>query len=178
MDADGTVVGIEVKSTETVRGEDFRGLRHLMNRLGDRFRTGLVLYAGEQQLSFGDRPLPVLRDLLVGKECWTTETVLAELKRGVPFRRLRHLENRLGGRNLRRSGPLPGLGGPAASRYRAIARLCIAFRVWHPDLACPGGGLGCRFAEQADDDSHALRRRARPWCVAVGEHDADGRAWP
>ncbi len=25
------------------------------NRLGDRFRAGIVLYAGEQQLSFGDR---------------------------------------------------------------------------------------------------------------------------
>ena len=39
---------------ETVRAEDFRGLRHLANRLGDRFRAGIVLYAGEQQLSFGD----------------------------------------------------------------------------------------------------------------------------
>jgi hypothetical protein len=25
------------------------------NRLGDRFRAGIVLYAGEQQLSSGDR---------------------------------------------------------------------------------------------------------------------------
>jgi hypothetical protein len=45
LDADATVVGIEVKSAETVRGEDFRGLRHLASRLGDRFRTGIVLYA-------------------------------------------------------------------------------------------------------------------------------------
>jgi uncharacterized protein len=29
--------------------------RHLARRLGDRFRAGIVLYAGEQQLSFGDR---------------------------------------------------------------------------------------------------------------------------
>ena len=53
--AAGTVVGIEVKAAETVRGEDFRGLCHLAKRLGDRFRAGIVLYAGEQQLSFGDR---------------------------------------------------------------------------------------------------------------------------
>jgi predicted AAA+ superfamily ATPase len=46
---------VEVKAAETVRAEDFRGLRHLANRLGDRFRAGIVLYAGEQQLSFGDR---------------------------------------------------------------------------------------------------------------------------
>jgi hypothetical protein len=49
------VIGVEVKAAETVRGEDFRGLRHLANRLGGRFRAGIVLYAGEQQLSFGDR---------------------------------------------------------------------------------------------------------------------------
>ncbi len=53
--ASGTVAGIEVKAAETVRAEDFRGLRHLANRLGDRFLTGIVLYAGEQQLSFGPR---------------------------------------------------------------------------------------------------------------------------
>jgi len=53
--AAGTVIGVEVKAAETVRAEDFRGLRHLANRLGDRLRAGIVLYAGEQQLSFGDR---------------------------------------------------------------------------------------------------------------------------
>lgn len=53
--AAGTVIGIEVKAAETVRAGDFRGLRHLANRLGDRFLAGIVLYAGEQQLSFGER---------------------------------------------------------------------------------------------------------------------------
>ena len=61
------VIGLEVKAAETVRAEDFRGLRHLANRLGDRFRAGIVLYAGEQQLSFGDRlsALPI-------SALWTT----------------------------------------------------------------------------------------------------------
>jgi uncharacterized protein len=53
--AAGAVIGNEVKAAETVRREDFRGLRHLENKLGDRFRAGIVLYAGEQQLSFGDQ---------------------------------------------------------------------------------------------------------------------------
>lgn len=53
--ASGSIIGIEVKAAETVRGEDFRGLRHLAERIGDRFRAGIVLYAGEQQLPFGDR---------------------------------------------------------------------------------------------------------------------------
>ncbi|MEV0593435.1 ATP-binding protein [Nonomuraea cavernae] len=53
--ASGEVVGVEVKAAETVRGDDFRGLRHLQSRLGSRFVAGFVLYAGEQSLSFGER---------------------------------------------------------------------------------------------------------------------------
>lgn len=53
--ADGTVIGIEVKSVETIHAsDDLRGLRHIVWRLDERFRAG-VLYAGEQQLSYGDR---------------------------------------------------------------------------------------------------------------------------
>ena len=44
--ADGTVIGIEVKAAETVRGEDFRCLRHLANRLGDRFRAKFGMGVG------------------------------------------------------------------------------------------------------------------------------------
>ena len=57
--AAGSVIGVEVKAAETVRAEDFRGLRHLANRLGDRFRAGIVLYAGEQRARLrrpADRP--------------------------------------------------------------------------------------------------------------------------
>ncbi|HTX26055.1 MAG TPA: hypothetical protein VME19_03420 [Streptosporangiaceae bacterium] len=50
-----TIEALTVKAAETVRAQDFRGLRHLANRLGNRFRAGIVLYAGEHQLSFGDR---------------------------------------------------------------------------------------------------------------------------
>jgi predicted AAA+ superfamily ATPase len=53
--ASGQVIGIEVKAAETVRGDDFRGLRHLADRLGGRFQAGFVLYAGEQSLPFGDK---------------------------------------------------------------------------------------------------------------------------
>ena len=53
--AAGDVVAIEVKAAETVRGDDFRGLRHLADRLGSRLRAGFVLYAGEESLSFGAR---------------------------------------------------------------------------------------------------------------------------
>ncbi|MEU7740336.1 ATP-binding protein [Nonomuraea sp. NPDC049158] len=51
----GRVVGIEVKAASTVRSEDFKGLRHLADRLGDDFVAGLVLYTGDQTYSFGDR---------------------------------------------------------------------------------------------------------------------------
>jgi predicted AAA+ superfamily ATPase len=48
----GQVVGIEVKASSTVRAEDFRGLRHLQQRLGGDFVVGLVLYTGQQTLAF------------------------------------------------------------------------------------------------------------------------------
>ena len=51
----GKVVGIEVKAASTVGPEDFRGLHHLAQRLGDDFVAGLVLYTGQDTLSFGPR---------------------------------------------------------------------------------------------------------------------------
>jgi len=57
--ADGRIVGIEVKAAETVRTEDFRGLRHLQARVPDRFHYGVVLYAGSTTLPFGDRLLAI-----------------------------------------------------------------------------------------------------------------------
>lgn len=53
--ASGEVVAIEVKAAETVRADDFRGIRHLHRRLGDQLLAGFVLYAGRQALPFGDR---------------------------------------------------------------------------------------------------------------------------
>jgi uncharacterized protein len=50
----GQIIGVEVKAAETVRAGDFRGLRRLQRRLGDRFRAGFVLYCGTESLSFGD----------------------------------------------------------------------------------------------------------------------------
>lgn len=58
---DGQVAGIEVKATSTIRGEHFRWLRLLEQRLGDAFVAGVVLYLGPHALPFGDRmiALPV-----------------------------------------------------------------------------------------------------------------------
>ena len=51
----GDIAGIEVKASATVRREDFRGLAHLRDRVGKRLRLGVVVYAGERTLPFGDR---------------------------------------------------------------------------------------------------------------------------
>jgi uncharacterized protein len=51
----GHVVAIDVKAVSTVRAEDFRGLRHLADRLGDDLIVGVVLYTGQQTLPFGPR---------------------------------------------------------------------------------------------------------------------------
>jgi hypothetical protein len=57
----GQVVAVEVKAASTVRAEDFRGLRHLADRLGDDFRLRVVLYTGDSTLPFGPklRAVPV-----------------------------------------------------------------------------------------------------------------------
>ncbi|MFI6482253.1 ATP-binding protein [Nonomuraea sp. NPDC050663] len=55
----GRVVGIEVKAASTVRADDFRGLRHLAERVGSDFVAGVVLHTGTQTFSFGDRLLAV-----------------------------------------------------------------------------------------------------------------------
>lgn len=52
---DGSLAGIESKLSATVRARDFNALRHLRDRLGDRFRAGVVLYTGPETLPFGDR---------------------------------------------------------------------------------------------------------------------------
>ena len=51
----GEVVGVEVKASATVRAQDFRGLEHMRERIGSRLAAGVVLYAGERTLPFGDR---------------------------------------------------------------------------------------------------------------------------
>ena len=50
----GEVVGVEVKASATVRAHDFGGLRHMREQIGSRMAAGVVLYAGERTLPFGD----------------------------------------------------------------------------------------------------------------------------
>ena len=52
---DGDVVGIEVKASATPKAGDFSGLRHLRDKLGPRFKNGVVLHTGADTLPFGDR---------------------------------------------------------------------------------------------------------------------------
>ncbi|GAA5063272.1 ATP-binding protein [Nocardia callitridis] len=55
----GEVVGIEVKAASTVNSGDFRGLRHLSDRIGDDFQVGIVLHTGQQTQTFGPKMLAV-----------------------------------------------------------------------------------------------------------------------
>lgn len=47
----------------TVRAHTFTGLRHLRDKLGSRFKSGVVLHTGPDTLPFGDRlaAVPVAR---------------------------------------------------------------------------------------------------------------------
>ncbi len=57
----GQLVGIEAKASATPAKEDFRGLEELRESRGNDFIAGVVVYAGEQTIPFGDRmwALPV-----------------------------------------------------------------------------------------------------------------------
>lgn len=54
-DSHRKVAGIEVKASRTVGASEFRGLAALRDKLGERFRLGVLLYSGSQPLPFGDR---------------------------------------------------------------------------------------------------------------------------
>jgi len=66
-DATGRVVGIEVKTTASAAAKDFRHLRYLAELLGERFLRGVVLYTGEETVSFASNmlamPLTALWDM-------------------------------------------------------------------------------------------------------------------
>jgi predicted AAA+ superfamily ATPase len=50
----GEVIGIEVKSTTSPSAEAARHLRWLKEKVGDRFRAGIVFHMGTRSSSFGD----------------------------------------------------------------------------------------------------------------------------
>jgi predicted AAA+ superfamily ATPase len=52
---DGTIAGIEVKASATVKAGDFAGLRALAEACGDRFAFGVALYDSADVVPFGDR---------------------------------------------------------------------------------------------------------------------------
>jgi hypothetical protein len=51
----GILITVPDAVASTVRTDDFRGIRHLAERLGDDFVVGIVLYTGAQTLPFGPR---------------------------------------------------------------------------------------------------------------------------
>jgi predicted AAA+ superfamily ATPase len=51
----GEVVGIEVKAGATPQSADFTGLRYLRDKLGERFKAGVLIHTGPRTLPFGDR---------------------------------------------------------------------------------------------------------------------------
>jgi predicted AAA+ superfamily ATPase len=53
--ASGEVVGVEVKASATPSFHDTAGLRLLRDRLGDRFRLGVLLHLGRDAIHLGER---------------------------------------------------------------------------------------------------------------------------
>lgn len=61
-DAQGRLLGVEVKASATVSADDFRHLRVVAEWLGARWAGGVVLYTGATLLPFGERlwAMPIL----------------------------------------------------------------------------------------------------------------------
>jgi len=53
--ASGDVVGIESKAAATANTSDARGLRLLRDKLGARFKAGIIIYSGEHTVPIADR---------------------------------------------------------------------------------------------------------------------------
>jgi predicted AAA+ superfamily ATPase len=60
-DRQGRLVAVEIKSAASVRRKDFQGIERFAETVGSKFHRGVVLYSGNQGVSFGDRlhALPV-----------------------------------------------------------------------------------------------------------------------
>ena len=52
QDRQGRVVGIEVKSSSQASANDFKGLRHLRDIVGEQFYRGVVLHPGKESIAF------------------------------------------------------------------------------------------------------------------------------
>ena len=52
--AAGQLVGVEVKSSATVKDSDLRGLKKLSSIAGERFKLGVLLYDGNETMPLGD----------------------------------------------------------------------------------------------------------------------------
>ena len=61
---DGSIVGIEVKASDSVRSDDLTGLTHLRDKAGADFVGGFVLHPGTATRSLGDRLWAVPIDAL------------------------------------------------------------------------------------------------------------------
>jgi predicted AAA+ superfamily ATPase len=53
--AGGQIVGIEVKAAASITRRDFAGLERVAAAAGSGFVQGILLYDGDQTLSFGER---------------------------------------------------------------------------------------------------------------------------
>ena len=56
---DGSLAGIEVKTSDHVKSDDFKGLEMFRDIAKDDFTCGVVLYAGNNVVSFGEGLLAV-----------------------------------------------------------------------------------------------------------------------
>lgn len=69
----GEVVAIEVKAAETVRSDDFVGLRHLASQIGGDLVVGVLFYAGTHTLLIDDKLIAVPLSAIWGSSAESNE---------------------------------------------------------------------------------------------------------
>lgn len=137
---DGSVTAVEIKASATVDRRDLRGLAHLRDKLGGRFKAGALVYAGASTVPFGDRLAAVRLSGLWSEtpsrrasdddqpapldEPWWMDDVGALLRRGTVFvrrfGRARYLASQPGRSRTPQRG---GRGGLPESRCSGSRRL-------------------------------------------------------
>ena len=63
----GNIVGIEIKSGQTVISDDFKGLRTLAEMVGDKFVRGIIIHMGTTIVPFGKNLHAVPVSILTNK---------------------------------------------------------------------------------------------------------------
>lgn len=66
----GQIVGIEVKASETISSQDWKGIDILKDEMGDKMIRGIIIYLGKEVVAFGKDGSRSQRTMSCGRSRW------------------------------------------------------------------------------------------------------------